>query len=342
MMRKKVTVIMPVYNAEKYLGEAIDSILKQDFKDFELLIINDGSTDSSLKIVNSFAKEDSRIKVVSNEGNKGLPYTRNRGLELATGEYIALMDADDISYKDRLDKQVKFLDNNKDVMVVASMFDFLEDNNIRKVKSLKQSNDKEYKNKIINYKLMFYNPILNSTAMFRKESIDKLGIKYKKDCFVAQDYDFWVECIGKGSIYILEDCLLAYRQGHENITKKSIKSKAIERKKIIDSIREKAIKRNHFNLSKSDIEVFNKIFSDPYVDLEFSDFNVLINIINNMLKGIDKKIDKVALANTAKYEIARRLSVTNISLKDRIKIITKRFENESLTNILISVLRVIK
>lgn len=89
-MKPIVTVIMPVYNAEKYLKESIESILNQSFKDFELLIINDGSTDLSLDILNKYKLIDTRVRIVNNEGNKGLPYTRDRGLELAKGEYIAL------------------------------------------------------------------------------------------------------------------------------------------------------------------------------------------------------------------------------------------------------------
>ena len=341
-MKPIVSVIMPVYNAEEYLEESIESILNQTFKDFELLIINDGSTDSSLDILNRYKQKDYRIRVISNEGNKGLPYTRDRGLKLATGEYIALMDADDVSYKTRLEKQVKLLNNNKDIMVVASNFDFLEGNKIIKNKQLKQHIDKECNNREVNYRLMFHNPIGNSTVMFRKDSIDKFNIRYRKDCFIAQDYAFWVDCIGIGKFYIMDECLVAYRQGHENITKKSIKNKSRQRKQIIDSIRTKAIERNNFNFSIDNLDVFNKVFSDPYVDLEYKDFNLIFNIINNMIISIDAKIDKTELANIAKYQIARRLSITTIPLKHKIKVIIKRLENESLKNTLISIFRVFK
>ena len=106
-MNKKITVFMPVYNSERYLKEAIDSILNQSYKNFELLIINDGSTDSSIDIIKSY--NDSRIKLINNDCNKGLPYTRNLGLKLAKGDYIAIMDSDDISYIHRLKKQIEFL-----------------------------------------------------------------------------------------------------------------------------------------------------------------------------------------------------------------------------------------
>ncbi len=109
-MNPKVTVLMPVYNAEKYLKTAIESILKQTFSDFELLIINDGSTDGSEEIIRSF--NDKRIRLFNNEQNLGIIKTLNKGLNLAKGEYIIRMDADDISLPDRLELQVKYMEEN--------------------------------------------------------------------------------------------------------------------------------------------------------------------------------------------------------------------------------------
>ena len=132
-MKPIVTVIMPVYNAEKYLEESIESILNQSFKDFELLVINDGSTDLSSRILDKYKLKDQRIRIINNEGNKGLPYTRDRGLKLAKGKYIALIDADDVSYKNRLEEQVNYLDFNKEIDIVSSNFDFIENGEIRKI-----------------------------------------------------------------------------------------------------------------------------------------------------------------------------------------------------------------
>jgi glycosyltransferase involved in cell wall biosynthesis len=106
----KISILMPVYNGEKYLREAIDSILNQTFTDFEFLIVDDGSTDNSVEIINSY--QNSRINLVKNDKNEGLVYTLNRGLSLAKGEYIARMDCDDISLPERLKKQIDFLDSN--------------------------------------------------------------------------------------------------------------------------------------------------------------------------------------------------------------------------------------
>ena len=112
----RVTVLMPVYNAELFLSEAIESILRQTWSDFEYLIINDGSTDNSRKIISSF--RDPRIRLVDNPSNLGLTKSLNKGLELAEGEYIARQDADDISHPKRLERQVQFLNG-----AIDSLFD---------------------------------------------------------------------------------------------------------------------------------------------------------------------------------------------------------------------------
>ena len=120
MTSATVTVLMPVYNGEMYLREAIDSILHQTFTDFEFLIINDGSTDNSETIILSY--DDSRIRYEKNDSNLKLIATLNKGIELAKGKYIVRMDADDISIPDRIEKQVAFLEKNPDVGICGSWF----------------------------------------------------------------------------------------------------------------------------------------------------------------------------------------------------------------------------
>ncbi|HAS7841575.1 TPA: glycosyltransferase family 2 protein, partial [Vibrio cholerae] len=127
MSSPKISVVMSVYNGEKYLGEAIDSILKQTFSDFEFIIINDGSTDKTLEIIKSYMKKDDRIVLVSRE-NKGLIVSLNEGLDLAKGQYIARMDADDISIKSRFEKQIEFLDSNPDIGVCGTWVEVFGEN----------------------------------------------------------------------------------------------------------------------------------------------------------------------------------------------------------------------
>jgi len=118
-MDVKVSIVMSVYNAQKYLDEAIESILNQTYSNFEFIIINDGSTDKSLEIIENYAKKDSRIIVINRE-NKGLIYSLNEGIRKANGKYIARMDADDISLPQRLEKQVEFMEKNKNIGICGT------------------------------------------------------------------------------------------------------------------------------------------------------------------------------------------------------------------------------
>lgn len=328
-MRSKVSVIMPVYNSEEYLNQAIESMLNQTFKDFEFIIINDGSNDRSMEIINKYLEKDNRIKVYSNESNKGLPYTRDRGLKLAQGEYIALMDADDISYKDRLAIQVEYLDKFNDVFMVASNFDIIEDGNIKRNRNIKLKNNKIVDNNLLDYEILFHNPIGNSTVMFRKSIIDKQKISYRKECFVAQDYAFWVDCKKNNKFNIINKSLVAYRQGHNNITKKSLSNRSLERKRVIYEIRSRAIRNSGLVLTNSQYNIFNKIFSDPYEELDTEDFFDFYNVVNKVSLQIDDSKRRKIFVNLAKYYSVRRLGYMDVSLLEKIKISMIRLKEES-------------
>ena len=114
----KISVVMPAYNAEKYIGEAIESILNQTFKDFEFIIINDGSVDHTKEIIREY--NDPRIVLLENDKNRGIVLSLNKGLDAATGKYIARMDADDIALKNRFERQVEYLDEHKDIGVLGT------------------------------------------------------------------------------------------------------------------------------------------------------------------------------------------------------------------------------
>jgi glycosyltransferase involved in cell wall biosynthesis len=207
-MKPKVSVLLPVYNAESYIGEAIESILNQSFKDFEFVIINDGSSDKSEEIILSY--KDERISYHKNPHNLKLVATLNKGLELVRGEYIARMDSDDISLPERFIKQVKFLDQNPEVGVCGSNVElFGEWNFITDVSNT--SND-------VDAELLLKNPIFHPTVMFRKSLIDKTGIRFNPAFEHLEDYYFWAELSKFTRLVNLEDILLRYRWHKENIS----------------------------------------------------------------------------------------------------------------------------
>lgn len=209
-MNPAITILMPVYNGEKYLREAIDSILNQSFVDYELLIINDGSNDNSISVIESF--KDSRIKLVHNEKNIGLAETCNRGLDLATGEYIARMDCDDVSLPDRLRKQFEFMESHPEIGICGTWAKVIGENQGYIIK--KPTTSLETKTS-----LLFSTCFIHPTVMMRKEVINNSGIRYKKEFDPGDDYVFWVEISNFTKFANLPEVLLHYRMHPRNISK---------------------------------------------------------------------------------------------------------------------------
>jgi glycosyltransferase involved in cell wall biosynthesis len=200
-----VTVLMPVYNAERYVRVAIESILAQTHTDFELLIINDGSTDSSRKIIESC--RDPRIRFVENEQNMGLTRTLNRGLRLSSCEFIARQDADDLSYPDRLSRQVAFLHGHPEVALVGSQTRMLD----QEGRPDWRIHDRSCSDASLRWEMLFDNGFTHSAVMFRKAVIlDECG-GYDESFILCQDYDLWSRVAGKHRIANLPQRLIGYR-----------------------------------------------------------------------------------------------------------------------------------
>jgi len=212
MKNVEVSVLMPVYNAEKYLAKAIESILEQTFKDFEFIITNDGSTDGSLDIMRKYAAVDDRIRVIDRE-NRGLIYTRNEGLNASTGQFIALMDADDISFPNRFQKQLDFLNTHQKHVAIGGQAILIDaDGDI-----LAPFNVRETHNEIDGAHLDSHGgAIVNPSSMIRKSSI--LQVNGYHDAFkCAEDLDMWLRLGEVGSLANLPDTLIYYRQHLESI-----------------------------------------------------------------------------------------------------------------------------
>jgi glycosyltransferase involved in cell wall biosynthesis len=179
----KVTVLMSVYNGERYLNEAIDSILGQTFTDFEFLIIDDASTDRTPEILRSY--DDPRIRVVTNEENLGLTKSLNKGLALARGEYIARMDADDISIPERLEEQIEFMEHNPQVCVCGSWVEIIGHNAGETWKYPTDSNE-------IRCRHLFECSIAHPSAVIKKEYLNQNQPLYDITFKRSQDYDLWI------------------------------------------------------------------------------------------------------------------------------------------------------
>lgn len=202
MTAPRVTVLMPVYNGERYLREAMESILQQTFDDFEFLIINDGSTDSTANIVGSYS--DKRIKLIHNDGNQGLVASLNKGLALARGEFIARMDADDISRSERLALQVRFMDANPLVGVCGSWVQFFPKSN-SKIWKLPESSEE------IRCWQFHSVGVAHPSVMLRRQLFMEHELVYDEHYRHIEDFELWGRAIRIMDFANIQKVLLNYR-----------------------------------------------------------------------------------------------------------------------------------
>lgn len=206
-----ISVVMSVYNSEKYLSESIESILSQTFSDFEFIIIDDGSTDKSNSILNKFARSDARINIITNLENIGLANSLNKGLHIAKGDYVARMDSDDISYPKRFEIQIEFMKNNKAYGVVGGNIDIIDEkSNYVKTLSFPKTH-----NQILWY-LCFQNPIAHPTTMIKSNLLRK--VNGYKNYISSQDYDLWQRLSNITKLFNVDQSLLKYRVHGSNIS----------------------------------------------------------------------------------------------------------------------------
>jgi glycosyltransferase involved in cell wall biosynthesis len=262
-----LSVIMPIYNGETYLKEAIESILKQTFLDFEFIIIDDGSTDDSRNIIQQFV--DTRIKFIINETNLGLIATLNKAFELAKGKYIARMDQDDISLPLRFEKQVSFFENNPDYGLVGSWV------NIIPTSHPPIHYHTDYNS--IRFALAFYCPFIHPSVMIKKSVISELDVAYDQNFIHAEDFELWTRIILKTKACNLSEELLAYRV-HDTQTSSIHKTHQIY---LANQIKRKYIEQN----LKSSSELFFDVFD---MNEYKYDFSVKIRLITK-LYNLDKE-----------------------------------------------------
>jgi glycosyltransferase involved in cell wall biosynthesis len=212
----KITVLMPVYNGEKHLAQAVDSILSQTYSDFEFLIINDGSSDGSVDIINLY--NDTRVRLLSNNQNLGLIATLNKGIDLARGEYIARMDCDDISLPKRLAKQAEFLEADHSCAMVAAKAVFIDDDGKECGYWGDDQNSTSYRE--IVRRLPRANCIAHPGVMIRKSVL--ATYRYDARQVHSEDYDLWLRLCADGvRIEKIDEILLKYRLNPLSVTAQS-------------------------------------------------------------------------------------------------------------------------
>ena len=288
----KVSIIMSVFNGEKYLESAVNSILRQSFLDFEFIIINDGSTDNTEKILKRFT--DKRLKIINNKTNIGLTASLNKAIKQARGEFIARMDADDISLPFRLEYQVKFLEENPDIALVGSSYYICDEKN--KIQSIVEVLTEPEK---LKQELKKQNWFGHGTVMFRKNIIDNIGA-YDESYKYAQDYELWLRIANKFKVANIKEPLYIWRRTKENISSKKEEEQAFFAQKARNSINNTETKKHQKN--KPLISVIIPTCDRPYM---------LKDAINSIF---NQTIDdfEIIVINDGKSELEELISHLNI------------------------------
>jgi Glycosyl transferase family 2 len=205
-----ISVVMPAFNAEKYVAEAIDSILSQTFTDFEFIIINDGSTDGTADVLEAFRRRDPRIQIHHQE-NSGVATAMNLGCSMARGEYVARMDADDISLPARLAAQVSYLDRYPEMGLCGTWIYSFGDAEEILVRYPEEPD-------IALCTLPFQMPFAGGSVMFERELWSKTGLRYQTGIGATDDYQFIVECAKHSKVSSVPEVLYRYRNHSAQVT----------------------------------------------------------------------------------------------------------------------------
>lgn len=271
----EISIILPVYNAEAYLEECINSVLRQTFQNYELIVLDDGSTDASVSVVKAF--DDPRIKLILCEHN--FINTLNRGINESIGKYIARIDADDIMHKDRLKKQYEIMEANQDVAVCGTYAEAFG-----------------LANEIIGYgknyidspllSLLPHNCIIHPSVMIRKSFIQNYKICYQNYPY-AEDYKMWVDIANTGGkFYIIPEALLKYRVSQGQVSNLNSASQTETALTIQTEILELLLQQNKYK--KDWINNFYRIMLEANND-DLIDGSHVLNIFYNMLMAIKNK-----------------------------------------------------
>lgn len=269
-----LSVIMPVYNSGSYVRGSILSILDQTFDNLELIVINDGSTDNSLIEMQSV--KDKRLKLYQNDRNRGIVYTRNKGLKLARGKYIGMLDADDIAYPEKFAKQIAFLEQHLDFGMVGSWARFIDEEGEPLPGGWKLTASSE----MIPSIMLFKNYFLQSAVVYRKECIDQFVFREGFD--ILEDYLIWLEILKGYKAWNLQEYLVDYRVHQESVTKKHKAEKREKEKQVF------RMQLNELGIDASDFEL--------ELHLMIRDNNPVNEI--NILKSTEKWLLKIHQQNT--------------------------------------------
>lgn len=310
LLDPRISVVMSAYNEKLCVEGAVQSVLDQTFRDFEFIIINDGSTDGSREILERFADRDERIRLIHQE-NRGPVPSLNRGLDVARGRYIARLDADDLSHPERFKRQVQYLDDNPTVGIVFSWAKQIDENDAR-IGTWRSPTDPNF----IRWSLLFTNRLCHSTAMVRRNLMEDLG-GYRGGSEPAEDYELWTRAVQKTDLGVIPHELVSYRRWENSAS-------ARHRKEQIESCCDSAV-RFHRSLfsNNTDVDTVRFITWMSHENVKYAKKHYP----HVDVKKVIKYISKVYKIYISKYNVKESCDKIKKDAKKRIKYSCSGFDS---------------
>lgn len=281
----EVSIVMPVYNSERFVGEAIQSLLDQTFRNFELIVVDDGSTDRSPGIISGFS--DSRIRVLKNERNRGIVFSRNRGLAAMNGKYYAPFDSDDVAMPDKIEKQVDFLQRNPDIAMTGSWAMLCDENGNR----MRQKWKLNARPEMIPSIMLFRNYFVHSSVLVRQNAIK--NITFQEGFDVVEDYRFCADLAFGQKVFNFPGYLISYRI-HQNSAMRSNSERMLDQDR---KIYRYLFNRLNIELSESDLNCIFALKGKESID----DFKLLRELHSFLLHVLSQN-RKLNMFNRAAFE----------------------------------------
>lgn len=282
-----ISVIIPCYNAEKFVEQAVRSIMEQTYQNLEIICINDYSKDSTGTILQKLAKEDSRIVYVENEENLKLVKTLNKALLLCKGQYVARMDADDISLSQRIEKQLLFLQENPTIDIVGSSIKTFGDG--IKSEVLKNPQSHESNLQVLAVRTCFFHP----TVFFHRRLIDNKLFEYDTNFFRIEDYALWVHLAVNGvRLSNIDDVLLEYRIVENSETRLAIKENMANRVQLLSTLQSKILQYLGVTLTEKEQIIYSSS-TDKHLFNDYIDIYQLKSIyykVNSKIPALKKEL----------------------------------------------------
>ncbi|MDV2446487.1 hypothetical protein CMU93_03105 [Elizabethkingia anophelis] len=304
MYKYRISVIMPCYNSSQHIKDSVMSIIGQSFQDWELIIVDDASSDNTLEIISNIF--DKRIKIIRLKKNRGNYYARNKGIKIAKGKYITMLDSDDIAMNHRLEIQYDFLEKNKHIGGIGTNFSAIDQNGNVYSNVIRTCTYSKFK-----VMLLKDNYMLQSSIMIRSHSIRKHKLFYNTKYTVASDYDFIYQCSKKIRIFNIDDILVKYRIHENNITN----TKRNEQINYSNTIRSLMFKEMFGKvLNVKDYSIINKAFSREIITINKYEIDHLLLILNRIL---DYNLKNKIFQPTLLYNLFEYVLLVDIPTKNR-------------------------